>query len=137
MIRVLLVDDQDDARVILADRLRRSHEIELVAAVRDDQEAARALTKTRPDVLLVNLHSRHDGDDVQLCSELSEMVSAPLVVLASFMSRERWQRLHAAGVTRCLLKRVDSEHLARELVRAGSTHGSGSAACSEEEGEAP
>ena len=53
---------------------------------------------------------------------------APLVVLASIMTNERWQRLRAAGVTRCLLKRIDSECLNRELLLAGNKDKSGSTA---------
>jgi DNA-binding NarL/FixJ family response regulator len=128
-VRVLLIDDEDDARATLADRLRRSRSIELVGAVRDGREAARALTNAEPDVLLVDLHSRQgEGDGAELCGELRSMACAPLVVLTSFMTGERWQRLRAAGVTRCLLKLVDSGRLERELMLVGTTCRSGSAA---------
>ena len=128
-VRVLLVDDEEDARASLAERLRRFRDVELVGAVRDEQEAAGALTKREPDVLLVDLHSRHwEGDGVQLCCELRKMVSAPVVVLTSFMTRERWQRLRAAGVANCLLKQVDSERLERELVLVGKRYRSDFAA---------
>ncbi len=126
--RVVLIDDEDDARATLADRLQRLHGVELAGAVRDQREAAVALKQMKPDVLLVDLHSHHwEGDGVELCEELRKLTSAPLVVLASFMPRERWQRLQRVGVTNCLLKRVDGEYLERELIRVGTKHGSRSA----------
>ena len=128
-VSVLLIDEEDDARATLADRLRRLRGLELVGAVRDKQEFALTLAKTDPDVVLVDLHGRHwEGDRVQLCNELHKMASVPLVVLVSFMTRERWQQLREAGVTNCLLKQVDSERLERELVRVGTNHRSGSSA---------
>jgi len=128
-VSVLLIDDEDDARATIADRLRRFQSVALVGAVRDVRKAARALTNADPDVLLVDLHSRQREDDgVELCGELRRMACAPLVVLVSFIANERWQRLRAAGVTRCLLKRIDSGCLERELMLAGTECRSGSAA---------
>jgi len=136
-VAVLLIDDEDQARAALADRLRRFRRLELIDAVRDEREAAGALSKAEPDVLLVDLHSRHGEDDgVQLCSELHRMASAPLVVLTSFMTDERWQRLRAAGATNCLLKHVDSGHLERELVLVGTKYRSEAVASEEGRDEA-
>lgn len=127
-VSILLIDTEDEARASLAERLRRLRGLELVGAVRDEQEVALTLTQTEPDLLLVDLHGgKLDGDGVRLCSELRKMVSTPLVVLTSFMTKERWHRLRAVGVTHCLLKQVDSERLERELVRAGAASGSGHA----------
>jgi two-component system response regulator (stage 0 sporulation protein A) len=128
-VRVLLIDKEDEARTALAERLGRLRGLDLVGAARNEQEVAQTLTNAQPDILLVDLHSGDlDGDGVRLCSELRKLASVPLVVLTSFMTNERWQRLRAAGVTQCLLKQVDSERLERELVRAGTAHGSDRAA---------
>ena len=128
-VSVLLIDNEDDARAALADRLLRLPGVELVAAVRDEREAGSALRQAEPDVLLVDLHSRHgEGDGVRLCSELRSMASEPLLVLTSFMTDERWQRLQAAGATSYLLKRVDGGHLERTLLLMGTRYKSGSAA---------
>ena len=131
-VAVLLIDDEDQARAALADRLRRFRRLRLLDAVRDEREAAEALTKAEPDVLLIDLHSRHGEDDgVQLCSELRKIALAPLVVLTSFMTDERWQRLRAVGVANCLLKRVDSGRLERELVLVGTKYRSPTVASEE------
>ena len=128
-VSVLLIDNEDDARATLAERLLRFRDVQLVGAVRDEREAGSALSRAEPDVLLVDLHSRHgEGDGVRLCSELRKMALEPLLVLTSFMTDERWQRLKAAGVTSYLLKRVDSERLERQLVLMGTTHKKSSAA---------
>jgi len=122
-VNVLLIDNEDDARATLAGRLLRLRSVKLVGAVRDEREAGNALSHAEPDVLLVDLHSRHgESDGVRLCSELRKLAVEPLLVLTSFITGEQWQRLQAAGVTNYLLKRVDSGHLERELVLMGTRH---------------
>lgn len=122
-VRILLFDDEDVARVGLATRLNRLPGLEVIASVRDEHEAADVLTQQEADVVLVDLHSHSgEGEGPAMCARLREMVSAPLVVLTSFMTPERWGELEAAGVDRYLLKRVDSEALERELVAVGSKY---------------
>jgi CheY-like chemotaxis protein len=117
VVTVLLVDDAEDARLMLADHLRRLTDVKLIAAVRDEREAADVLRTSQPDLLLVDLHSHHwDGDDLGYCARLRELTTAPLVVITSFLTNERWQRLKAAGVEDCLLKQLGSQRLERELV---------------------
>ena len=47
------------------------------------------------------------------------------------MTDERWRRLRAVGVANCLLKRVDSGRLERELVLVGTKYRSPTVASEE------
>ncbi len=114
-VRVLLVAAHDDARASLAQRLSRSSEVDLVGAVQGASEA-RSFTDRRPDLILLDLHE-DDGSERELCRELRSMFPSPLVVLTSFMTREHWSDLQAAGVSNYLLRHVDTRRLAEELSR--------------------
>ncbi len=106
-VRVLLVDANDESRAGLAQRLRRTRGIELIGEAHDAAEAAQVLAHSEPDVVLVDLH----GWD--------RLVSAPLAVLGSFMTPERWEELRQAGATDFLLRHVDTNRLGRALAKLG------------------
>jgi DNA-binding NarL/FixJ family response regulator len=120
--RVLLVDPRDEARASLAQRLGRLDDIDLVGAAGDVEEASRLLHGNHVDVVLVDLHHQN-GSEIKLCEGLRPLVSGPLVALASFMTPERWAPLERAGVNDCLLKRVDTDRLGRELLQVRERFG--------------
>jgi DNA-binding NarL/FixJ family response regulator len=113
-VRVLLVAAHEEA-ASLAQRLSRSSEIDLVGTVRGASEA-RNLAAQRPDLILVDL-GEGDDSERELCRELASVFPSPLVVLTSFMTRENWKELQAAGVSNYLLRHVDTRRLAEELSR--------------------
>jgi two-component system response regulator CitB len=116
MVRVLLVDDDAEALSSLSRLIQRMPDVELIGGAAGVSEARELLRGTAPDVVLVDLHRRQDGEE-QLCRDVTLLTDAPVVVLASFMTPERWDRVRAAGATRYLLKRIGTEHLGRELQR--------------------
>ena len=120
-VRVLLVDADDDSRAGLAQRLRRTRGIELVGEAHDVADAAQVLAQSEPDVVLVDLHG-WDGQSAELCRGLCSLASAPLAVLASFMTPEHWELLRRAGATDFLLKHVDTKRLGRALAELGTHH---------------
>jgi hypothetical protein len=67
------------------------------------------------------MHHR-DGDGVAPCADIRRLTSAPIVILASFMTAERWSGLKAAGANEFLLKHVDTAALERDLVRIAASH---------------
>ena len=115
-VRVLLVDDQEEARSSLAQRLRRSKGIELVGAVADAPAASLIAKQQDPDVLLVDVHHR-DGAELELCESLHRANAAPLVALVSYITPERWRQLSKVGVVDFVLKHVDTAMLERDLTR--------------------
>jgi DNA-binding NarL/FixJ family response regulator len=114
--RVLLVDADAQARAGLAQRLGRIRDIDLVGAAGDVDEASRLLDGNHVDLVLVDLHQQN-GSEIALCQGLRPLIEGPLVALASFMTPERWEPLERAGVNDCLLKRVDTGRLGRELLQ--------------------
>lgn len=124
--RLLLVDGDESTRVVLTQRLRRSDELRLVGAAGDLGEASVILATSRPDVVLMNLHrGEGEGEEIDFCRALCRLSAAPVVALASFMTPERWSKVQQAGVAAYVLKLVDSDRLARELVRLADEHADG------------
>jgi DNA-binding NarL/FixJ family response regulator len=113
-VRVLLVDDHDETRTILAKWLKRNESIELLAAV-PDAPAANTFAESPLDLVLVDLHSTN-GEDHELCRSVGRAIRAPLVVLASFMTDERWTRLQEVGASRYLLRHVGGQGLAEDVL---------------------
>jgi DNA-binding NarL/FixJ family response regulator len=117
-VRIVLVDDREHARAGLAQRLRRNEDVELLGAVGDAAQA-RALAGGVPDLILLDLHEGNEHDQA-LCRALSDALPAPLVVLVSFMTQERWRALQDAGASRYLLRHVDSRGLVNDLTALAS-----------------
>ena len=79
-------------------------------------EAGAAIQEASFDLTLMNVRS-HDGGAVNLCRELRELTTLPLVVLTSFMTVEHWRALHEAGAAEYLLKHADSQLLCDAIIR--------------------
>ena len=120
-VRVLLVDDHDDARTTLAQRLRRDRRLELIGAARGLEEAADLLPGACPDIVLLDIHG-HAGRGVDACCRLRQMTDAPVVVFTSFMTPELWAAAQAAGAADYLLKHIDTDRLSREVFRLARRH---------------
>jgi DNA-binding NarL/FixJ family response regulator len=112
-LKVLFIDSDDETRASLGRRLKRSDQIELVGALASAPAANEAGSK--PDVVLVDL-PESTGRDRDLCRAIRRAIHAPLVVLVSFMTEERWLGLREAGASGYLLRQAGSEGLAGDLV---------------------
>jgi DNA-binding NarL/FixJ family response regulator len=88
--------------------------VELVGSVADASEAQDLLRDGSVDIVLIDLHRRDDHEE-RVCRNVRHLTDLPIVVLASFMTPERWDRVRAAGATGYLLKQIDSEQFGREL----------------------
>ena len=115
IVRVLVVDKSDSARAGLVDLLARRQSLEVVAAVATADRAVEAITDVAPDLVLIDLH-HGDLDGPAICAALRRVTRVPLVLLVTFMMRERWILLKAAGASEFLLKQVDAAALERDLV---------------------
>ncbi len=120
-VRVLLVDDHDDARTTLARRLRRDRHLDLIDVAASVNEAADLLARARPDIVLLDIHG-HDGRGVDACRALRQLTDAPVIAFISFMTPDLWAAVRKAGATDYLLKQVDTERLSREIVRLAERH---------------
>ena len=120
-VRVLLVDDHDDARTTLAHRLRRDRRLELIGAAPGLEEAADLLPDACPDIVLLDIQG-HAGLGVDACRRLRQLTDAPVVVFTSFMTPELWTAAQAAGAADYLLKHIDTDRLSREVLRLARRH---------------
>jgi len=120
-VRVFLVDQHDDARTTLAQRLHRDARLELVGVASCVEEAAQLLPKARPDIVLLDIR-RHDGSGVDACRALHELTDAPVVAFTSFMTPELWSAAREAGAADYLLKHIDTERLTRAILRLAERH---------------
>jgi DNA-binding NarL/FixJ family response regulator len=121
--RVLIADDEDDVRDLLAEMIRREPELELVAAAADASEAIEAAERERPDVAIIDAHMP-EGGGLRALRELAERVpETATVVLSAFDSQSKVVQHLDAGALAYLVKPVSRKDLVATLERAVAAHG--------------
>lgn len=98
MIRVALLDDHPAVRAGLDVILAQHPDLDLVGSAANEGELWSVLTRTRPEVLVLDLH--HPGrDGLQICLQVKLATDPPAVVLysATAPAAGRAQRRSAAG----------------------------------------
>lgn len=123
MIRVVLADDHEVVRVGLSSLLALAKDIELVAEAATGEETVEAVTRTAPDVLLLDMRMP-GGDGVFVLRTLAARgVRTATVVLTTFDDDEATLAAIEAGARGYLLKNVTLEqlHSAVRTVAAGRT----------------
>ena len=121
--RVLIADDEDDVRDLLAEMIRREPELELVAAAADASEAIEAAERERPDVAIIDAHMP-EGGGLRALRELAERVpETATVVLSAFDSQSKVVEHLDAGALAYLVKPVSRKDLVATLERAVAAHG--------------
>jgi DNA-binding NarL/FixJ family response regulator len=122
-LRVLIADDEDDVRELLAEMIRREPDLELVAAASDASEAIEAAERERPDVAIIDAHMP-EGGGVRALKELAERVpGTATVVLSAFDSQSKVVEHLDAGALAYLVKPVSRKDLVATLERAVAAHG--------------
>lgn len=120
--RVLIADDEDDVRDLLAEMIRREPDLELVAAVGDANEAVAAAERERPDVAIIDAHMP-EGGGLRALRELAERVpETATIVLSAFDSRSKVVEHLDAGALAYLVKPVSRRDLVATLERAVAAH---------------
>ena len=102
-VRVLLVDAHEEARQALVRRLESDGRVAVAAHVPTVAEAGVVLRGAQCDLTLMNVQS-HDHESITRCRELRSLPGIPLIVLASFMTVERWNALRQWVATDYLRK---------------------------------
>jgi DNA-binding NarL/FixJ family response regulator len=121
--RVLIADDEDDVRDLLAEMIRREPDLELVAAVADAAAAIEAAERERPDVAIIDAHMP-EGGGVRALQELAERVpETATIVLSAFDSQSKVVEHLDAGALAYLVKPVSRKDLVATLERAVAAHG--------------
>jgi DNA-binding NarL/FixJ family response regulator len=108
-IRVVLVDDHAVVRTGLAQLLGGAEDIEVVGQAGDGAEAVDVVTRTRPDVVVMDLQMPGmDGVEATRRIVAAEL-GAEIVVLTSFSDSARIVAALDAGAVGYLLKDADPE----------------------------
>ena len=121
--RVLIADDEDDVRDLLAEMIRREPDLELVAATANASEAIEAAERERPDVAVIDAHMP-EGGGLRALKEIAERVpETATVVLSAFDSQSKVVEHLDAGALAYLVKPVSRKDLVATLERAVAAHG--------------
>ena len=121
MIRVALVDDHDLIRDGLRRNLERDPEIDIVAEAASYVEARVVLTRTRPDIAVIDIRLG-DGNGIDLCRELTADGSrTSVVILSMYADESRIDAARKAGASAFVGKDAPAGELTSTIhaVRAG------------------
>jgi DNA-binding NarL/FixJ family response regulator len=115
VIRVLLVDDQELVRAGLRGILRETFGFEIVGECADGDEAAGAIARTEPDIVLMDVRmARLDGvAATRLVHDLRP--DLPVLALTTFDDDEALAGMLRAGAAGFILKGVPAEELHRAV----------------------
>lgn len=115
MIRVAVVDDHTIVRNGLVALLGAHADLEIVGAVGDGEAAVALCVEQRPDVVLMDLSMPGVGGIEATRRIAAEAPGVQVVVLTSFMDRERIVEALSAGAVGYLLKDAEPEELIRGI----------------------
>ena len=121
-VRVLLVDDSADLRMLLRLKLESWADYEVVAEAGDGEAGVRLAEEHQPDLVMLDL-AMPKMDGLQALPLIRDRVEGVrVVVLSGFEQSVMEKRVRAAGADGYLEKGVPMEELARTLegVMAGS-----------------
>jgi DNA-binding NarL/FixJ family response regulator len=115
MIRVAVADDHAIVRNGLVQLLRSDPELEVVGAAADGEAAVALCVEQRPDVALMDLSMPGIGG-IEATRRITDQVpGVQVVVLTSFVDRDRVVDALNAGAIGYLLKDADPEELIRGI----------------------
>lgn len=119
-LRVLIVDDDEAIRRLIALLLGRDDRFTVIGQAEDGEQALELVGEHDPDLVLLDLAMpRMDG--LQVLATLDGRVRPRVAVLTGFNEERLQQQVLAAGAVLCLEKGRDFEDLANALATAGST----------------
>jgi DNA-binding NarL/FixJ family response regulator len=115
VIRVAVVDDHTIVRTGLVELLRSHPDLEVVGSAGDGEEAVALCVEHRPDVVLMDLSMPGMGG-VEATRRIGEQApGVQVVVLTSFMDRERIEDALNAGAIGYLLKDAEPDEVIRGI----------------------
>lgn len=124
--RVLLVDDHAIVRRGLRSILELEPDISVVAEAGERLEALRALDRSQPDIVLLDLKlsAEDDAEGLELCTEILEhRPQSKVVIVSTFLDEDLLNQALRRGAKAYVLKEVDVVELVR-IIRAVSRGGS-------------
>jgi DNA-binding NarL/FixJ family response regulator len=114
-IRLLLVDDHEVVRIGLRSVLDNNRGITVVGEAETKAAAVRAVTRLRPDIVLMDVRLP-DGSGVEACRDiLAKYPATQVVFLTSFTDDESVLAAVLAGAQGYILKNIDSRKLIQTI----------------------
>jgi DNA-binding NarL/FixJ family response regulator len=81
IMRILLVEDHPAMRFAVGALLRAEGDMDLAEETDNTGEALELARSEKPDLAIVDLQLKGDGDGVELCRELKSLPSPPKVLI--------------------------------------------------------
>lgn len=107
---VLIVEDEpliaDDIAMTL-----KGNGYGIVGPVDNAEEATQALTKTKPNLVLLDIHIKGNKDGIQLASEVRSRYKLPFIFITSFYDKATLDRAKATEPQAYILKPFDDKDL--------------------------
>ena len=114
-LKVLLVDDNEDARFLLRKRLEHKKQFEIVGEASDGGEALTRIEELEPDIVIMDV--RMPGmDGVEATRAIRERFpQTSVLAYSSFGDREQVKAMRDAGAVGYVLKDAPEEELVLHL----------------------
>lgn len=119
-IRVLLVDDSEDLRLVVRQALARNGGFDVVGEASDGASAVEAARATQPDIVLLDLAMPGVDGFAALPLLRAEVPAAKVVVLSGLPPAGAEQRARSAGAVGFLEKGIPPRRLVDELLAVAS-----------------
>lgn len=119
-LRILLVDDHQEAREALVLRLSSEPQVEVVGHTADIVDALAMVASRQPHAVLIDPR-RQDGAGIDAIARLAQVdvpVRPLIAAHASYFDADQWLRARRAGAHDWILKQFDVDALVRRLAQA-------------------
>ena len=114
---VYIIDDHEQVRFSLADRLGRVDTIQVIGHTGRLRKILPDMIDLKPDVVLLEV-KRRDGMGLQIIRQLASMPSSPrIVVITSYASSSEEKAAHRAGADHYLLKDIETDQLTKQIAK--------------------
>jgi DNA-binding NarL/FixJ family response regulator len=113
--KLYIVDEHDQVRSALAERLGQSTNLVVVGHTGDCEAAVEDIAAQKAQIVLIEV-KRKDGMGLELTRQIASLPQSPhLVVLTSYQKTWEEEAAARAGAVTYLLKDLDSEELIRKI----------------------
>lgn len=121
--KLMIIEENRAVRAALRCLLNASRFIDVVAVAKEIGQAPLAGMVHLPDVILLGLKGSGTRDVQQTARDVSQLTvtGLPVIVLASYSDDDERESLLNAGVSRYLLKNINSSQLIEEIIAVTST----------------